>query len=80
MGHEPCVQRSTALPDLTAPDKQLKHTKDRNGFKESAYFWQPTVHAQQNIFEKTLIEVGSSHLYVSFSPFCIQIGQLFEAQ
>ena len=35
---------------------------------------------QQNIFEKTLIEVGSSHLYASFGTFCVQIGQLFEAQ
>ena len=35
---------------------------------------------QQSIFEKTLIEVGSSHLYASFGIFCVQIGQLFEAQ
>ena len=32
------------------------------------------------IFEKTLIEVGSSNLYASFNTFCVQIGQLFEAQ
>ena len=31
-------------------------------------------------FEKTLNELGSSHLYASFSTFCVQIGQLFEAQ
>ena len=42
-------------------------------------FWQPTVHVHQNIFEKTLIEVGSSRLYASFGSFCVQIGQLFEA-
>ena len=42
-------------------------------------FWQPTVNVQQNIFEKTLIKVGSSHLYASFDTFCVQIGQLFVA-
>ena len=42
--------------------------------------WQPTVYVQQNIFEKTNIEVGSSHLYSSFVTFCVQIGQLFEAK
>ena len=26
-------------------------------------FWHPTVHVKQNIFEKTLIKVGSSYLY-----------------
>ena len=31
-------------------------------------------------FWKTLIEAGSSHLYSSFGTFCVQIGQLFEAQ
>ena len=29
-------------------------------------FWQMTVHAKQFFFEKTLYEVGSSHLYASF--------------
>ena len=43
-------------------------------------FWQPTVHAQENIFEKTPIEVGRTHLYASVGTFCVQIGQLFEAQ
>ena len=43
-------------------------------------FWPPTVHEQQNIFENTLIWVGSSHLYASFGTFCIQIGQFLEAQ
>ena len=43
-------------------------------------FWQLTIHIQQNIFEKTLIEVGSPHLYASFGTFCVQIGQLFAAQ
>ena len=32
-------------------------------------FWQPTVHAQQNIFEKTPIEICSTLLYASFAPF-----------
>ena len=40
-------------------------------------FWQQTVHVQQNIFEKTIIEVGSPHLYNSFGTFCTQIGQFF---
>ena len=46
----------------------------------STNFWQPTVHVLQNVFEKNLIEVGSSHLYASFGTFCVQIGQLFAAQ
>ena len=43
-------------------------------------FWQPTVNKQQNIFEKTLIKVGSSHLYASFGTICVEIGKLFESQ
>jgi len=35
---------------------------------------------QQNIFEKILIEVGSSYLFVFFGAFFVPIGQLFEAQ
>ena len=31
-------------------------------------------------FEKTLKAVGSSHTDASFGTFCVQIGQLFEAQ
>ena len=42
-------------------------------------FWQPTAHVKQNIFEKNLIEVGSSYLYASFGTFCVQIGQFLEA-
>ena len=42
-------------------------------------FWLPTVHAPQNIFSKTLIEIGTSHIYASFCTFCVQIGQLFGA-
>ena len=38
-------------------------------------FWQPTVCVQQNVLEKTLIEVCSPHLYTSFGTFCVQIGQ-----
>ena len=41
--------------------------------------WQPTVFVQ-DIFEKTLLEVCSPHLYASFGTFCVQIGQSFEAQ
>ena len=43
-------------------------------------FWQPTVYVQQNIFEKTLIKIGSSHLYASFGEFCVQIGRLVGSQ
>ena len=35
------------------------------------------VSVQQDIFEKTLTEVGSSDLYASFGTKCVQIGQLF---
>ena len=45
-----------------------------------AIIWQPTVHAQHNIFEKTPVEAGSSHLCDSFGTFYVQIGTLFEAQ
>ena len=34
-----------------------------------ANFWQPTIHLQQNIFEKTCIKVGSWKLYASFAAF-----------
>ena len=44
------------------------------------HFWQQTIHVQQNIFEKILIEDGTSHLYASFGTFCVQIGQFLEAQ
>ena len=43
-------------------------------------FWPPIVHEQQNIFEKDIIEVDSSHLYASFGTFCVHIGQFLEAQ
>ena len=38
------------------------------------------VYVQQNIFEKTHIEVCIPYIYASFGTFCAQIGQLFEAQ
>ena len=41
---------------------------------------QPTVHVQQNIFGKTLIEVCSPYLYASYGTFCVQIGQLVAEQ
>ena len=43
-------------------------------------FWLPTVRKQQSIFEKTHIEVYSSHLHASFGTFSVESGQLFEAQ
>ena len=42
--------------------------------------WQPTVCVQQNIVENNPIQVDSSHLYLSFGIFCVQIGQSFAAQ
>ena len=36
-----------------------------------------TVHAQLNIFEKTLLKVVSSHLYASFGTSCVWIVWLF---
>ena len=44
------------------------------------HFWQPIIHIQQNIFENTLLEVCSSHLYASFGTFSVQIGQLLAPQ
>ena len=38
------------------------------------------VHVQQDIFEKTILEVGTSHLYASFGIFFVQIGQSFEGK
>ena len=43
-------------------------------------FWQPPVHVQQNISEKNVIEVHSSHIYAYFGTFYVQISQFFEAQ
>ena len=43
-------------------------------------FWPPTVHVQQSIFVKNLMEVGSSYLYASFCTFYVQIGQFLKAQ
>ena len=34
----------------------------------------------KSFLKKLLKEVGSSHIYASFGIFCVQIGQLFEAQ
>ena len=45
-----------------------------------ANFWQPTIHVQQKVSEKTLKEVLILYLYASFGTFSVQIGQLFEAQ
>ena len=43
-------------------------------------FLLPEIRLQPNIFEKTFIEVGSLHLHASFDTFCVQIGQVLEAQ
>ena len=42
-------------------------------------FWQPSVHARKNIFERTVIKVGRSHLNAAFGTFYVQIDHLFEA-
>ena len=62
----------------TLPRKNMNLTYSKRMYWTN--FWQPTVHGQQNIFEKTLIEVGSSHLYASFDTFCVQIHQFLEVQ
>ena len=51
-----------------------------NTFMYRTNFQQPTAHLQQDTFGKTLIELGSLHLYASFGTFCVQIGQLFAPQ
>ena len=69
--------QTTQLPEYRNSQKHestLLHTYVLNEFLTAdrscatKYFW------------KTLIEVGSSHIYASFCTFCVQIGQLFEAQ
>ena len=60
------------------------HTKIKHPRYNIRMYWtnfcQPTVRVQQNIFEQTLIKVGSLNIYASFGIFCVQIGQLFESQ
>ena len=71
----------------------LKNLKDLKNLKNKHYtgkgmhtlptkinFCQPIVRLQQNIFEQTLIEVGSLNIYTSFGTFWVQIGELFESQ
>ena len=71
----------------------LKNLKDLKNLKNKHYtgkgmhtlptkinFCQPIVRLQQNIFEQTLIEVGSLNIYASFDTFCIQISQCLESQ
>ena len=53
------------------------HHKNKNEFLTTHA---PTVHIQQNIFEKTLVEVGSPNLYASLGTFCVQIGKFFAPQ
>ena len=38
------------------------------------------VYNDRMFLKKTLIKVCSPHIYTSFGTFCVQIGQLFEAQ
>ena len=69
---------------LSTPKSPTDSTKiNRPGYNIRTYwanFWQTTVHVQENVFEKTHIEVYSPHLYSSFGSFCVQIGQSFEAR
>ena len=54
---------------------------NRPGYNIRMYwtnFRQPTVHVQQFFYEKTLIEVGSSHLLLA--PFVSEPDQFLEAQ
>ena len=73
------------ISSLIISDNNKKHTMRRKNMNlpySIRMYWTklPTVHLQQNFFEKTPLEVGSSHIYASFGTFCVQIGQLFEAQ
>ena len=72
--------RSQLMPSkfITLVSKRLL-TLTKIG-RNQIYTASPAVHVQRNFFEKTLIEVGSSHIHASFGTFCFQIGQLFEAQ
>ena len=46
---------------------------------EQIFDSQPTIHTQQNNFEKNRTEVCCQYLYASFGTFCVQISQLFVA-
>ena len=59
--------------DSQKHESTLLHTYVLNEFSTADHLC--TV--QQKLFEKTLIELGSSHLYASFGTFYVQIGQLF---
>ena len=57
--------------------------KKRRGYNILMFwrnFWLRTVHVQQKIFEKALIEFGKPHLYASLGTFYIPIDQSFQAQ
>ena len=58
----------------------LTETRKNMNLPYSLRMYWTTVHAKKNIFEKTLIEIDTSHLYASFGTFYVQIGQLFEAE
>ena len=65
--------------DESTVDTKIKHPR-YNIRMYWTNFCQPTVRVQQNIFEETLIGVGTLQIYTSFGTFCVQIGQLFESQ
>ena len=62
----------------TAPQKHestLLHTYVLNKFLTADHSC-----TTEYLKKKTVIEVGSSHLYASFDTFCVQIGQFLKAQ
>ena len=65
--------------DYEYTDSQKHESTLLHNYVERIFDIQPLMYIKI-FFEKNLIEVGSSHLYTSFGTFCVQIGQLFEAE
>ena len=62
----------TDMPAAMAKGRYRKSQERNLAYSICMYwvnFWLPVIHVQQYFFEKTLTEVGSSHLYASFSSF-----------
>ena len=81
--HNPTKDLTSEFPEIvfysnTLPGKNMNLPYSKRMYWKN--FWQPTDQVQQNIFEKTFTEIGSSHLYASFGTFCVQIGNFLEAQ
>ena len=72
-----CSEKHTALHEANTGHVLVVCALYYHPFSTDSYL---KVSVLKIIFEKTLIEVGSPHLYASFGTFCVQIGQLFAAQ